>query len=143
VGSIDDLCAHLDLLTRLAAEVPGQVARVVAPVLTENVRTIMGDNMRLQDLAESTQIERVAQGYTPNDPLVRSGELRESVMPAVEGLFGADFAAAGTDDPIAHYHEFGTPTIPARPAFEIGLAETEPVARMAAVAASVRLLRDT
>jgi phage gpG-like protein len=143
MGTIDDLSRHLDLLTAKAAALPREVATVVAPVLAENVRTVMGDNHKLQDLAESTQIERLAQGYTANDPLVRSGDLRESVTPAVLGLFGAEFAATGSADPIAAYQEFGTATIPARPAFRIGLAETETVARAESVDASVRLLRDT
>jgi hypothetical protein len=143
VGSFDDLTKHLELLERKAEVLPREVATVVAPVLAENVRTVMGDSMKLQDLAESTQIERLSEGYTANDPLVRSGELRNSVLPEVVGLFGAEFAAAGSENPIAAYQEFGTMTIPARPSFEIGLAETELVARTAAQNASIRLLRDT
>ena len=143
MGSIDDLTRHFQMLERKAAVLPRQVATVVAPVLAENVRTAMGDNMVLADLAPATQAERLSEGWTANDPLVRSGGLRESVMPDVVGLFGSEFAVAGSEDPISAYQEFGTATIPARPAFEIGLAETEAVARAAAVNASVRLLRDS
>jgi hypothetical protein len=143
MGTIDELTAHLDLLTRKAATLPRDVAEVVAPILALNVRTVMGDNMKLQDLAESTQIERLGLGYTANDPLVRSGELRDSVMPEVVGVFGSEFAAAGSEDPRSGWLEFGTATIPARPSFEIGLMETEMVAKGVSLNASVKLLRDS
>jgi hypothetical protein len=143
MGSLDDLARHLKLLERKAAVLPREVATVVAPVLAENIRTVMGDHMKLVDLAPATQAERLREGFTANDPLVRSGELRDSVMPEVVGLFGAEFAAAGSEDPVSGYLEFGTLTIPARPSFELGLAETELVARKVAENASIRLLRDS
>lgn len=64
------------------------------------------------ELKESTQEQRVRQGYTPNDPLLRSGELRDSISSEVEGLE----AAIGSDSDIMVYQEFGTSKgIPPRP----------------------------
>jgi hypothetical protein len=44
---------------------------------------------------------------------------------------------------VSGYLDFGTLTIPPRPSFEIGLAETELVARKVAENASIRLLRNS
>lgn len=63
------------------------------------------------ELAESTKADRVSQGYTENDPLLRSGKLRDSIGHTVEGLE----ACIGSDMDIAVYQELGTKTIPPRP----------------------------
>lgn len=62
-------------------------------------------------LAESTKEDRVRLGYTPDDPLLRSGELRDSISHQVLGLE----AAIGSTSDIMVYQEFGTATIPPRP----------------------------
>jgi len=62
-------------------------------------------------LAESTIDNRVAQGYSPDEPLLRTGDLRDSISHQVEGLE----AAIGSDSEIALYQELGTKTIPPRP----------------------------
>jgi len=62
-------------------------------------------------LAESTIADRIAQGFTPDDPLLRSGELRDSIVHEVEGLE----ATVGSTDEVMIYHEFGTVKMPPRP----------------------------
>ncbi|WP_244127276.1 hypothetical protein [Burkholderia vietnamiensis] len=62
-------------------------------------------------LKEETQVERVRQGYTANDPLLRSGEMRDSVHREVSALE----AVVGSDDDKAVYHELGTDKVPPRP----------------------------
>ena len=65
-----------------------------------------------RELAPSTQAERSLAGYTPNDPLLRSGELRESIQDEVtDDPHGRVF----TDNPHAADLEFGTIRIPPRP----------------------------
>ena len=64
-------------------------------------------------LAEATQDEREKLGFTPDDPLLRSGDLRESVdhivdRAALEGV-------VGSTSPVLVFQEFGTGHIPARP----------------------------
>lgn len=98
------------------------VAAESAVVLYEHVIKVMGDASKLQPLAPSTQAERVAHGYTPNDPLVRSGELLHSQEVAAEG----HVAGVGTQNPIMVYQEFGTPKIPPRPTYKIALNEALP-----------------
>jgi hypothetical protein len=69
-------------------------------------------------LAPATQEERVRLGFTANDPLLRTGELREAIRVRV---LGAAAVAVGVDDgdmgPIAHGQEFGNPlkNLPPRP----------------------------
>lgn len=63
------------------------------------------------ELADSTKDERVKLGYSENEPLLRSGELRDSSQHEAHGLEGV----TGSTDPVMGYQEFGTAKIPARP----------------------------
>lgn len=64
-----------------------------------------------EQLAESTKEQRVKQGYTENDPLLRTGKLRDSISHEVRGLE----AQIGSTDDVMVYQEFGTANIPPRP----------------------------
>ena len=61
-------------------------------------------------LADSTQADRVAKGYTPNDPLLRSGELRNSISHQIDTLE----AVIGSTSEVMVYQELGTAAIPPR-----------------------------
>ena len=63
------------------------------------------------ELAESTQTERERLGFTPNDPLLRTRGLRDSIEHRVGDLE----AEIGSDSDIMVYQEFGTERIPPRP----------------------------
>jgi HK97 gp10 family phage protein len=63
------------------------------------------------ELAQATKDDRVRQGYSENDPLLRTGELRDSVSHESAGL---EVAIGSTSD-VMVYHEFGTSKMPARP----------------------------
>jgi hypothetical protein len=62
-------------------------------------------------LAESTKSDRVRSGYTEDDPLLRSGELKDSIESEVIGLA----AIVGTKSQIGLWQEVGTDRIPPRP----------------------------
>ncbi len=64
-------------------------------------------------LAETTIADRVAQGFTPDDPLLRSGELQDSIVHEVEDWE----ATIGSTDSVMEFHEFGTSKMPPRPVF--------------------------
>jgi len=64
-----------------------------------------------EELADSTKADRVRKGYAENDPLLRTGELRNSISHQTRGLE----AAIGSDSDVAVYQELGTPKIPPRP----------------------------
>lgn len=63
------------------------------------------------ELAESTREDRVRQGFTGNDPLLRSGELLHSIGHETKGRQ----AVIGSTSEVAVYQEFGTAKIPPRP----------------------------
>jgi HK97 gp10 family phage protein len=62
-------------------------------------------------LAESTVEDRVAKGYSPDQPLLRSGEMRDSIGKDVSGIE----ATIGSTSQVAVYQELGTDKIPPRP----------------------------
>ena len=62
-------------------------------------------------LAESTKADRVRLGYSEDEPLLRSGELRDSIESEVVGLA----AIVGTRSEIGLWQEVGTTHIPPRP----------------------------
>lgn len=62
-------------------------------------------------LAEATKTERERLGYAPDEPLRRSGELRDSVGNEVSG----HEAAVGSTSDVMVWQELGNDTIPPRP----------------------------
>ena len=67
-------------------------------------------------LAERTVADRVAKGFTPDDPLLRTGHLRDSIGHSVEMSPGitSGHAVVGSKEDIAVWQELGTSRIPAR-----------------------------
>lgn len=76
-----------------------------------NYQSAVGPFQAWPELADSTKDDRVRQGYTENDPLLRSGELRDSISHEAKGL---EVAIGSTSD-VMVYHEFGTSKMPPRP----------------------------
>jgi HK97 gp10 family phage protein len=64
-----------------------------------------------EELADSTKEDRVRQGFSENEPLLRTGKLRDSISHEVSGLE----AVIGSDSDVMVYQEFGTEKIPPRP----------------------------
>ena len=63
-----------------------------------------------RELAESTKADRRQRGYNEDDPLLRTGDMRDSIQHTVE----AKEAVVGSTSVIAMYQETGTPSIPPR-----------------------------
>jgi hypothetical protein len=68
-------------------------------------------------LAEATKIDRVRKGFSEDEPLLRSGGLRDSSRHEVS----ATEAIVGNIDPVMEYQEHGTAKIPPRPVYGIAL----------------------
>lgn len=64
-----------------------------------------------QQLADSTKADRLAQGYSENDPGLRSGDMRDSIGHQVHG----PEALIGSNDDHLVYFELGTDKQPPRP----------------------------
>ena len=62
------------------------------------------------ELADSTKQDRVSKGFTENDPLLRTGELRDSISHEIDALT----AVIGSASDIMVYQELGTDRIPPR-----------------------------
>jgi HK97 gp10 family phage protein len=63
------------------------------------------------ELADSTEADKARKGYPLDAPLLREGDLRNSIEHEVVGRE----AVIGSKSDIAEYQEFGTATIPPRP----------------------------
>lgn len=74
------------------------------------------------ELADATKEDRVAKGFTENDPLLRSGELRDSLKREVDHLE----ATVGSTSDIMLFQELGTSHIPPRPVLGIALQRCWP-----------------
>ncbi len=73
-------------------------------------------------LADSTKKDRVDHGYPANEPLLRSGHMRDSIEHKVEH----DEVQIGSNEQVAVWQELGTPTIPPRSFLEGALKKKTP-----------------
>ena len=73
-------------------------------------------------LAESTKEQRVAQGYSEDDPGLRSGQMRDSIEHKVSGHEGH----VGSNDDNLLWFELGTVKQPARSVLGASAFELEP-----------------
>jgi len=71
----------------------------------------IGDFPGWVELADATKADRLRQGFTENDPELRTGELRDSISHEIDG----ETAAVGSTSDIMVYQELGTDRIPPRP----------------------------
>jgi hypothetical protein len=74
----------------------------------------IGDIMGWAELADSTKADRLRQGYTENDPGLRSGEMRDSIQTTTMEGEGGYVAYVGSDDQNMVYFELGTEKQPPR-----------------------------
>lgn len=84
-------------------------------------------------LADSTVAEKERLGYfgqvSETDPLLRDGDMRESIEAAVVPDLGSVFIVLGSDSLVALYQEMGTSTIPPRPFLSTATAASIPEAK--------------
>ena len=78
------------------------------------------------DLAPSTIEEKTALGYPVPAPLLREGDLRDSINSEVETRGMEIVGLVYSDDPISEYQEYGTSRIPPRPFIVPALIQTLP-----------------
>lgn len=87
---------------------------VGAKMIADEAKRVIGTyDYNWPRLAQSTQADRVAQGYPADEPLLRTGEMRDSIEYTVHAEVGE--ADIGSNSDIAVYQELGTGTIPPRP----------------------------
>ncbi len=111
MATFGDVAARLAAMAAAMKESQAEVLEEMATRIQERAKEKIGV---YQDevgpfrswiqLKQSTQRERERHGYTPNDPLYRTGDLRDSIKKAIYG----SFAVVGSDSMIAVYQELGT-----------------------------------
>lgn len=113
--SFPDLASFAAYLARLpvaihAAETAGLTAAAVviekeAKAEIGHYQSEAGPFPAWAELADATKADRRAKGFPENNPLLRSGELLNSISHSVDG----SHAVVGSTSDIAVYQEFGTP----------------------------------
>lgn len=111
MASFADVAARIASMAAAIKETKPDVLDEIATRIQESAKEKIGvyqdqvGPFRAWDpLKKATQRERAKKGYTPNDPLLRTGYLRDSIKKAIYG----SFAVVGSDSMLAVYHEFGT-----------------------------------
>lgn len=117
-GSLGDLARHLMQETVGGLTNTQHGLKAAAELLEREAKAEFGTYQQAvgpfeawPDLADATKADRVAKGFTENDPLLRSGGLRDSIQHEVEEWE----AIIGSEDPIMLFQELGTERIPPRP----------------------------
>ncbi len=100
-----DAAAHI-ALDRAASIIEGAAKDEIG-----TYQSAVGSFPAWAELADNTKQDRINKGYSENDPLLRSGELRDSISHKADGLE----AIIGSNSDIAVYQELGTGRIPPRP----------------------------
>jgi phage gpG-like protein len=103
--------ARLEVTTHIGLE---HVAKHIEATAKEEIGTYqsaIGAFPAWAPLTESTKDDRVRQGFSEDEPLLRTGDLRDSISHEVRG----HEAAIGSTSDIAVYQELGTGRIPPRP----------------------------
>lgn len=86
-------------------------------------RDDMGPFKPWDELKKETKQGRVRQGWTANDPLLRSGEMRDSI----EHTSSKKSFVVGSNSPLMVYQELGTSRgIPPRPVLSLALYRSTP-----------------
>src|SRR6185437_3640821 len=108
------LMEFAELLGTMALEVEHQnhvALEKAAKLVEKEAKNVLGSyEYGWPQLAPSTQKERERQGFAPNEPLLRTGEMRDSIQHSADH----HEARVGSNSDIAVYQELGTSKIPPR-----------------------------
>ncbi len=125
--------AHLGAIQRDMHELGPAIVRHGAEAIRDRARSYIGTydaKPRWPELAKSTKKERAHKGYAENEPLLRTGEMRNSIEITISpnGLE----AQIGSDNDKAVWHELGTSRAPPRPFLQPAAVEMAPKIQRAA-----------
>ncbi|MDE2354946.1 MAG: hypothetical protein KGL17_07985, partial [Betaproteobacteria bacterium] len=108
---------HLSALEQRTAGTIAKAATAAAIVIEAEAKSEIGTYQEgagpfvaWQELADSTKRDRVAKGFTENDPGLRTGAMRDSIEHATDGAQ----AFVGSNDDHLVWFEQGTRTQPPR-----------------------------
>lgn len=117
-ASLNDFALHLAEAAIAVVEVEHHALEKCAQVIEKDAKARIGEYQpstgpfpAWEQLADSTEQEKARLGYPIDAPLLREGDLRDSIQHEVHG----SEAVVGSQSDIAAYQEFGTDKIPPRP----------------------------
>ncbi|MDW9244329.1 phage virion morphogenesis protein [Burkholderia cepacia] len=128
---------HLQKLAVTAPEVTHEMVKAGAKEVEETAKGMIGfyqtDIAPYPDwapLTERYEAAKVAAGFEPDAPLLRTSEMQKSIRSTAE----RNEAATGSNDKALEYHEFGTDKMPPRPVLGPAAHHSAPriLSRMAA-----------
>lgn len=105
-----------------ASEIGAKLVQKAAKHKIGEYQDAVGPFPEWEELADSTEMQKARAGYPVDSPLLRTGEMRDSIS------YHASPAGfeVGSPSEIAVYQEFGTATIPPRPFLGPALFENAP-----------------
>ncbi len=114
IAKLSDVAVHVHEVGHEALEVAAQIVKKEAKSELGTYQGSAGPFAGWQSLADATIAARINAGYPGDEPLLITGDLRDSIEHTVimSGWNGA--AWVGSDNPIAAYQEVGTKKIPPR-----------------------------
>lgn len=117
-SSFGALSRHFAVLAAVGGEVTHHITEKAAEIIEEDAKKRIGEYQDYvgpfpawAELADSTKADRAAKGFPEDEPLLRTGTLRDSIKVTARG----NEAVIGSDDEVALYQEVGTDKIPPRP----------------------------
>lgn len=126
-GSLTHFALHLAHVAAGQHEIERNALEQCAKLVKKRAKAKLGDYQDAAgpfagwaELADATKSDRERQGYSPDDPLLRTGGLRNSIEHTVK-----DSAAhVGSNSDIAVYQELGTKNMPPRSFLGGAMAES-------------------
>lgn len=116
-GSIGAFLLHLSERAMMATHAQTHALDVAARIVQDEAKHEIGVYQAAAgpfgawpDLADATKKDRSTKGYPENEPLLREGNLRDSI----ERTHNEHEAEVGSNSDIAVYQEIGTQRIPPR-----------------------------
>ncbi|WP_376092819.1 phage virion morphogenesis protein [Roseomonas sp. CCTCC AB2023176] len=116
--TLSALARQMALAAASAARGEARGLKAAGQMLEEEARASLGTYQaaaapfpRWADLKDATIADRLRHGFSANEPLKRSGDLRDTIHHEVKGRTVHVF----TRSPIAPHHEFGTRRMAPRP----------------------------
>jgi HK97 gp10 family phage protein len=112
VGHLTTLAAAEVLVARKALDKCASIVEKRAKDKIGEYQAQVGPFIAWQELADSTKADRESKGFPENEPLLRTGDMRDSISHALS-TSGLE-AQIGSDSDIAVYQELGTSKMPPR-----------------------------
>ena len=110
-GSLAEFAAHLSTLTVHTEHNQHEALERAAELVEHTAKKVIGTyDLQWAALSEFTKEDRVSKGFPADEPLLRTGQLRESIHHSVNmrGIIGSwNEARVGSNSDIAVWQELG------------------------------------